>query len=392
MKIGIFTNNFTPLVNGVVVSISTFRKGLEQLGHKVFVFAPRFKGYRDEDNHVFRYPSLSLSYKAKYPIPLPTRRDTKFVQEHSLDLIHVQHPWGIASSALKLARKFSLPIVFTNHTRYEFYVDYVPPFLPKRLIIKLVERAATRYANKMDAVIAPTPGIKEYLVKNGVRESLIRVLPSGVDFSVLRNAPDANLRKRFNIPQDHKLILYFGRVGPEKNLVALLEAYKYILGKEEKTALIVAGGTKGAEAYLEFLKQSAEKLGISDKTYFTGIVAPEERGGYFREGDIFIHSSLSETQGLIMTDSMAFGVPVVAIRASGVVDIVVDGENGLMTDNSAEALAEGVLRVLRDDKLRNKLSEGAKKSAQEYTVEAVTSRLEKVYKEVLGKKDPNPLS
>jgi 1,2-diacylglycerol 3-alpha-glucosyltransferase len=386
MKVGIFTNNFTPLVNGVVVSISTFKKGLEKLGHEVFIFAPRFEGYKDKDKNIFRYPSILLTHKVKYPIPLPTRKDYKFTRKHGLDLIHTQHPWGIANSALKLARRLSLPIVFTNHTRYEFYIDYVPRLLPKRWMIKLVEGAAARYANKMDAVIAPTPGIKDYLIKNGVRESLIRVLPSGIDYSVLENALPANLRKRFNIPEDHKLILYFGRVGPEKNLVTILEAYKYVLNKGEKVTLVMAGGTKGAEAYLEFLKQSANKLGISDKVHFTGIIPPEERGGYFREGDVFIHSSLSETQGLIMTDSMAFGVPVVAIRASGVVDIVVDGENGLMTDNSPEALAEGVLRVLRDDKLRNRLSEGARKSAQGYTVEAVTSRLEKVYKEVLERR------
>jgi len=175
-------------------------------------------------------------------------------------------------------------------------------------------------------------------------------------------------------------------MGPEKNLQTILRAYKYILEKERKVTLVMAGGTKGAGAYLELLRQTTKDLGISQSVHFTGIIPPEERGGYFREGDVFIHASLSETQGLIMAEAMNFGVPVVAIRASGVVDIVVDGENGLMTDNSAEALAEGVLRVLRDDKLRDKLSEGARKSAQEYTVEAVTSRLEKVYKEILGKK------
>lgn len=386
MRIGIFTNNFTPLVSGVAVSISTFRKGLEALGHEVFIFAPQFRGYKDEDSRVFRFPSISVNYKAKYPIPLPTRKAERFIKEHQLDLIHAQHPWGVASSALKLARKLSLPILFTNHTRYEFYVDYVPPLLPKRLAIRLVEEMAARYANKTDAVIAPTPGIKEYLIKNGVREELIRILPSGIDFSILKNAPDARLRERFNIPRSHKLILYFGRIGPEKNLITLLEAYKYILSQEEKTVLVVAGGTKGAEAYLELLKRSAEKLGIARNTYFTGIVAPEERGGYFREGDVFIHSSLSETQGLIMTDSMAFGVPVVAIRASGVVDIVVDGKNGLITDNNSQALAEGVLKVLRNEQLRDKLSKGAEESAQEYTVEAVTRRLERVYKEVLRNK------
>jgi glycosyltransferase involved in cell wall biosynthesis len=383
MRIGIFTNNFTPLVNGVVVSISTFKKGLEKLGHEVYIFAPAFRGYNDTDKNVFRYPSIPLAYKAEYPIALPTRRDEKFAKEHGLQLVHAQHPWGVGRSALRLAQNLSLPVIFTNHTRYEFYVDYVPPLLPKHLVIKLVERAAAGYANQTDAVIAPTLSIKEYLIKNGVREPLIHILPSGIDFSVLKSAPPANLRKRFDIPADHKLILYFGRVGPEKNLPVILEAYKYISSKESKTTLVIAGGTKGAETYLEFLKQSAAKLGIAEKVYFTGIVPPEERGGYFREGDVFIHSSLSETQGLIMTDAMAFGVPVVAIRASGVVDIVRDGENGLITDNSTQALAEGVLKVIKDSNLHKRLSEGAEKSAQEYTTEAVSIRLERIYKEVL---------
>ncbi|OGY56744.1 MAG: hypothetical protein A2Y84_01530, partial [Candidatus Colwellbacteria bacterium RBG_13_48_8] len=347
-------------------------------------FAPRFRGYRDKDDHVFRYPSLSVGYKAEYPLPLPTWRDAEFARAHKIDIVHAQHPWGIGHSALKLAKKLSVPIVFTNHTRYEFYVDYVPPLIPKRLMIRLVEGAAARFANKTNAVIVPTLSIKDYLIKNGVKESLIHILPSGVAASDLKNAPDANLRERYGIPGDHKLLLYFGRVGPEKNLPTILEAYKRIIEKEEKVTLVMAGGTKGAEAYLEFLKKYAEKIGISDRVHFTGIIPPEGRGGYFREGDIFIHSSLSETQGLILADAMVFGLPIVAIRASGVVDLIVDGENGLMTGPGPDELADGVLRVLREEGLREKLSEGAKKTAQGYTIEAVTKRLENIYKDLLA--------
>ncbi|KKU19558.1 MAG: Glycosyltransferase [Candidatus Nomurabacteria bacterium GW2011_GWA1_46_11] len=378
MRIGIFTNNYKPIASGVTVSIDDFREGLKKLGHNTFVFAPNFPGYRDQDKDNFRYPSASITRKTKYPIPLPSKRAQDFFEEKHIELVHSQHPWGVGRYGLKLARRFGVPVIFTNHTMYPLYIDYLPKILPRKILMELVERSAIRYANKTDAVIAPTESIKEYLVGKGVKVP-ISVVSSGVDKEVLDKAPAANLRKRFSIPRDHTLLLNLSRVGPEKNLPTILEAYERVLKKFPKTSLVFAGGG----AFLEALKEIASSMGLGKKVFFTDVVQVEERGGYFREGDIFVHSSLSETQGLVIVDSIMVGVPVVAIRANGVKDVIEDGVSGLLTENSAEALAAGVIKLMKDKKLRAKLAKGARERAKKYTIEVTSKKLEEVYKKVL---------
>ena len=374
MRIGIFTNNYRPIVSGVTVSVDNFREGLERLGHNVFIFAPKFSGYSDQNKNNFRYPSLPIANKAKYPIPLPSRAARDFFKSKRIELIHSQHPWGVGKSALNLARRFRVPIIFTNHTMYPLYIDYLPKILPRNVLMGLIERSAIRYANKTDAVIAPTESIKEYLTQKGVRVP-IYVVSSGVDREVLDHAPSANLRERFNIPKDHVLLLNLSRVGPEKNLPIILEAYREVIKEFPRVTLVFAGGG----VFLEELKKIASNMGLGKRVFFTDLVQLEERGGYFREADIFVHSSLSETQGLVIVDSLMVGVPVVAIDANGVRDIIEDGKNGLLTQNSKEALAQGILRLLRDTKLRAKLAKGASESAKQYTISATSEKLETVY-------------
>ena len=378
MRIGIFTNNYRPIVSGVTVSIDDFREGLEKLGHNVYIFTSKFGGYEDQNKNNFRYPSILIANKAKYPIPLPSRKAKDFFQDKKIELVHSQHPWGIGRYALRLARNLGVPIIFTNHTIYPLYIDYLPKILPRKIFVKLIEKSAIRYANSTDAVVAPTESTKEYLIAKGVKAP-IYVVPSGVDKRVLDRAPAANLRKRFNIPSDHTLLLNLSRVGPEKNLPTILEAYKRVFEKFPEVSLVLAGGG----IFLEKLKRMASDMGLSEKVFFTDVVQMEERGGYFREGDIFVHSSLSETQSLVIVDSLMVGVPVVAIEANGVRDVIKNGENGLLTKNSAESLAQGILKLLKDKKLRAKLARGASESAKKYTIETTSTTLEAVYKKVL---------
>ncbi|MEX2053948.1 MAG: glycosyltransferase [Candidatus Colwellbacteria bacterium] len=379
MRVGIFTNNYKPIVGGLTVSISNFRKGLQDLGHQVHIFAPQFNSYKDKEDHIFRYPSARTKYKTEFPVALPSSKDEKYFKENKIELIHSQHPWVVGRYGLKLAKRFNIPIIFTNHTMYSQYVDYLPKLLPRRLAMYFIEKSAIRYANKTNAVIAPTPGVKEYLLGKGVKRP-IYIVPSGVEQESLRSAPPANLRERFKIPEDHKLLLNLSRVGPEKNLPLILEAYKRALVEYPNISLVMAGGG----AYLETLKEKAKEMGLESRVFFTGQVDMDKRGGYFKEGDVFVHSSLSETQGLIMVDSMAVGVPVVAVKAQGVVDVVEDGKSGLLTGGSADDLAKGILRLLRDDELRKRLSRGALQRAGEYTIEKTSKKLEEVYREVLS--------
>ncbi|PIR98615.1 MAG: hypothetical protein COT88_00575 [Candidatus Colwellbacteria bacterium CG10_big_fil_rev_8_21_14_0_10_41_28] len=378
MRVGIFTNNYIPIISGVATSVTNFRKGLENKGHEVYIFAPEFKEYEEKDERIFRYPSAPFQYKAKYPVPLPSRTDEQFIKEMGIELIHSQHPWGIGRSAMRLSRKHKLPIVFTNHTMYGAYVDYLPPVLPRNWMVSLIEKSAVNYANKADAVIAPSKSIKQYLEHVGV-SSPISPVPSGLDFIKLKKSPKIDLRKIYKIPQDNKIIINVSRIGPEKNLPIILKAYKRILEKENKVSLVMVGGG----TFLNELKLIASRMGLSEKIIFTGLIDPEEIGGYYREADIFIHASLTETQGLVMAEAMAFGLPVVAVKATGVVDIVEDGVNGYITPETPKALEEKVLGTIYDDQKMKKLSGGALKTAEKYSISSTTDNLIKVYRSVL---------
>jgi len=163
MRIAIFTNNYLPHPYGVPNSIESFRKVFEALGHQVFIFAPRWPGYADENPNVFRYPALNLSYKIKFTLAIPYSQKIDAIMEKlDLDIIHSQHPNLLGSAAMKWAKKKNIPLVFTWHTLYDQYAHFVP-LVPKKLAAWWIIREARLYANKCDAVITPTPFVAEII-------------------------------------------------------------------------------------------------------------------------------------------------------------------------------------------------------------------------------------
>lgn len=378
MRIGIFTNNYAPIISGVTTSILNFRKGLEAEGHDVFIFAPEFKGHEETDRRVFRYPSAPFEYKAKYPVPLPSITDKEFLEKAKLDIIHSQHPWGVGATGYRLARKNNIPIVFTNHAMYGVFIDYLPPVLPRNMTVDFIESSAVRYANKVDAVISPTESIKQYLRHVGVKNK-IHTVPSGFDAEKLNKDPDFDLRKKYKIPKEHKILMNVSRIGPEKNLPTLLRAHRRVIEKEPETTLVIVGGG----VFLNELKALASRIGIEDKTVFTDTVQLEDVGDYYKQADIFVYSSVKDAQGLVMVEAMATGLPVIAAKATGVVDLVKDGVNGYITVDTPKGLADKILLLIQEEAKLKKLSAGALETSKAYTIPETTEKLLKVYNSIL---------
>lgn len=159
MKIGIFTNNYLPNPYGVSSSVESFRKEFERMGHEAFVFAPKWKGYRDKNPRVFRYPAIETSIKIKFPLAIPySLKIHKILKDLNLDIIHSQHPNLLGGAAARWACKYNIPLVFTWHTLYDQYTHFVP-FVPKKIAMRWVIRNAVKYANRADAVVTPTPSV-----------------------------------------------------------------------------------------------------------------------------------------------------------------------------------------------------------------------------------------
>lgn len=376
MKIAIFTNNYLPNPYGVSGSVESFRKEFERLGHEIYIFAPRWKGYKDENPRVFRYPSIETNIKIKFPIAVPySGKISKILENIDLDVIHSQHPNLLGSAAARWAKKKKIPLVFTWHTLYDQYAHFFP-LVPQKLAAWLAIRNARNYANKCDAVITPTPSVKDIIKKWGVTNKNIFAIPTGVEEEQFADPDRASVRKKYNIADDEILLFVMTRLTAEKNMEFLTDVAIGILKKNKETKLMICGDGDLKDRLFE----KVENAGLGDKVIFVGIVSDSEKKNYYAAGDIFVYASKSETQGMVLTEAMYSGLPIVAVRATGVKDIVEDGQAGFLVRETKKEFADAVQRLIDDADLRRKFGEEAKRVAQsKYTSSVCAENMLKVY-------------
>lgn len=383
MRIAIFTNNYLPNPYGVSGSVESFRKEFEKLGHEVFIFAPRWKDYKDENLNVFRYPSLDIEIKIKFPLAIPySRKISKVLENLDLDIIHSQHPNLLGSAAMRWARKKKISLVFTWHTLYDQYAHFAP-FIPRKLVAWWAIRNAINYANQCDAVITPTPSVIEIIKKWGVLNKNIFSVPTGVEEEQFSGPDREKIRKKYNVRDDEILLFVMTRLTAEKNVEFLAEAVLEILSENSSTKFMICG-----EGNLkEKLVNLTMKRGLADRVIFVGIVPDEEKKNYYAAGDIFVYSSKSETQGMILTEAMYSGLPIVAVRATGVKDIVEDSRTGFLVSENKREFGEAVEKLIDDENLRKSFSEEARHVAREkYTSSVCAKKMLEVYEKAIKEK------
>jgi len=385
MRIAIFTNNYLPNPYGVSGSVESFRKEFERLGHEVFIFAPSWKGYQDKNPNVFRYPSIDIKLKIKFPLAIPySQRVDKIIEELKLDIIHAQHPNLTGSAAARWARKKNIPLVFTWHTLYDQYAHFVPFFVPQKLAAWWTIRNGKNYANQADAVITPTPSVVQIIKNWGVTNKNIHSIPTGVEENEFQNPDRDKIREKFGVKDDEILLIVLTRLTAEKNVEFLLECAIEVLKKNQRVKFLICG-----EGDLEdSLRLRAKKSGFGERIIFTGIIPDEEKRNYYASGDVFVYASKSETQGMILTEAMYAGLPIVAVRATGVRDIVEDGETGFLVSEDKKEFGNAVEKLIRDENLRKKFGEAAKGVAREkYTSSICVQKMLRVYENAIKAKN-----
>jgi 1,2-diacylglycerol 3-alpha-glucosyltransferase len=384
MRIAIFTNNYLPIVSGVTRSIEGYRKRLENQGHKVYIFAPKYSGYTDKGRNVFRYPAVNIKYKVSYPLAIRqagTIRAEKEIREFCPDIIHSQHPTVLGTEAIKFSKRLRVPIIFTYHTLYEKYLHYIP-LIPDWTLKKAVSLQASRYCNKCDGVIAPTGEIKKMLFGRGVNVP-IQVIPSGIEIEKFRKGDRERIRKKYDIRDNEVLLLCVSRLAKEKNLKLLLKAFQKLSLKIDTVKLMLVGGGHATGS----LKKLAVELGIEQKTIFPGLVGLDEIQDYYLAGDIFVYSSMTETQGMIVTEAMAAGLPVVAVNATGSRDVVIDGKTGYLAENNIPDFSNKIEKLIEDGELRKKFSKAALVESEKYDVSVSTKNLLEFYEKTIRECD-----
>ncbi len=283
MKIGFFADAYKPTINGVVKSMASFKKGLEDMGHEVYVFAPKRPKFKDKEKNVFRIGSIKLPSNSDYRMCLPLFNSSiKVIKD--LDVIHAHHPFMIGRYAYFFAEFYNKPLVFTHHTQYERYCHYVPfeQHITKMMALWLVKE----FANNCDCVIAPSKSIRSLIKKRGIK-SRIEVVPTGIDLNMFKKADPKMLRNRYKIPKEKKILLYLGRLAKEKNVELVIDAFKIVKEKMPDTCLFIAGS--GDEE--EFLKKRAAENNVSGDVFFCGKI--RNVFDFYSSADLFVFGSSS---------------------------------------------------------------------------------------------------
>jgi glycosyltransferase involved in cell wall biosynthesis len=358
VRVALFTNNYLPFCGGVTVSVETLRRGLEARGHEAWVFAPRFPGAVDTNPRIVRYPSVPASTYPEFSLAIPyAPRLARRIRALDFDVFHAHHPFLLGPAARRLARDLDRPLVFTYHTRYDKYAHYVPF---RRSFVEAAARAlSARFADRADASIAPSAVLRDELRARGV-QAPIAVVPTGVDLARFSPGDQSAARRARGLDEQALVVLYVGRLDREKSVDRVLAAFERIAGTIARARLVLVG--QGTQA--DGLRRIAAGLKAADRMTFAGMCPHEDLPLYYRAADLFLFASETETQGLVLAEAAACGLPAVVVDAPGCAEVVHDGDTGVLTKGDAAALAEAAIGLLVDPARRSTMGSRARRLAE----------------------------
>lgn len=380
LRIGMFSESFHPVQNGVTTSVRTLIAELRKHGHHVWVFAPEHQDQPEHETNVMRFPSFVTQFNPEYPLVYPFLPRIKLasqIERLKLDVIHTHTPFVLGLTGADLAIRNGIPLVSTYHTLYSEYSHYVS-FLPEAFTQGVLEAFLPWYYNRCSTVICPSRVAMDHLQASGVDRPMA-VIPTGIPMPLQGDIDDraiANVRSRLSVDAATPLLLYAGRLAPEKQIPWLLNAFVRIAESVPEVVLAVAGGG----TMLEELIELASSMGIADRTRFLGPVPRCEMDPIYAAADLFVFPSPSETQGLVIGEARAAGTPAVVIDAGGAPETVQNGVDGFrIAEGDLEGFAACVVNLLRDRKLLKQISVNALRSAEEHTPDRMTLRILDVY-------------
>lgn len=380
MNIGFFSEVYKPVINGVVYSMQSFRKGLEQKGNKVYIYTTGYRGYKEKDPKIFRCPILSLKLGYGLAIASKILYSKKAMQVmDSLDIVHAQHPYAVGGFGMKMAKQRGIPVVLTSHSQYEQFSHYVP--LNQKFVKHAIRNGVKKFANKCDCIIAPSPSIKKILKNHYKIKTRIEVVPNGIDLGLFRIKDGKGIRKKYKLIKG-KTLLYSGRLSKEKRVDFLLKAMNLIIKKEPEAKLLVAGDGPDRQRLQKMIKKNK----LQENVILTGFVPYKDMPRYYCAADLFVTGSKSEVHPLTIIEAMATGAVPVAVKAPGSKDIMKNNFDGILTKDEHSAFAKQILILLNDKRKIKQMQQNAKKTAEKYSIPETTKRLLTLYTSLIKEK------
>ena len=382
MNILMMTNTYLPHIGGVARSVEAFSRYYQEHGHKILIIAPEFPQMPINEENVVRIPAIQHFNGSDFSVVLPIPHFLgEEIDTFEPDIVHSHHPFLVGSTARLVANTYNLPLVFTHHTMYEQYSHYVPGDAEtlQRFAVKL----ATSYANMCDQVFAPSESIHVILTTRGVQVP-IEVVPTGVDIDEFSQGSGLGFRDMLGIDKNAFVVGHLGRLAPEKNLTYLSEAVVKFMKNEPRAHFLLVGKGNSEQA----LRQSFELAGLTSRLHHIGFLEQPFLSSAYQAMDVFVFSSQSETQGMVLTEAMAVSTPVIALDAPGVREVVSDGNNGrlLSCDTTSEEFAD-VLQwfFTLSEEQQHIIRQTARRTAESYSLETCAQKALEKYQSLLGK-------
>ena len=384
MRIGIFTDSYTPFINGVTTSVLMLKKGLEKKGHTVYVVTVNNENMKyklEEKGKILRLPGIPTGiydYRLTGIYPL---KAINIIKKWNLDVIHCQTEFGVGTFARIIAKQLSIPLVHTYHTMYEDYIHYITKGYFNRTGKKIVEYLTLFYCDKTATELVEKKKKAYELFKEKYKvDRNVYIVPTGIEVEkfYLENNKGLNIvkkRESLGIKRDDFVILFVGRIGSEKNVELLLTSMRYIVNNCPKAKLLIVGDGPDLNKYKTFVK----KQGLEKNIIFTGKVPWESIAEYYLISDVFTTASKTETQGLTVIEAMAASLPVVCINDESFINTVIDNLNGKIFKNK-RGYKKAIIELYNDPKELKRLSKQARVSAEMHSSKYFVESILDVYK------------
>ncbi|MCQ2978659.1 MAG: glycosyltransferase family 4 protein [Clostridia bacterium] len=391
MNIGIFTDTYTPQINGVVISIETLANGMRKKGHNVYIFSPNDPALKDmpkdkiHEEYAYRLPSVPVPFSPEHRLAVGYyKKMYKKVKNLDLDIIHTQSEFSLGILGQIYGKKLNIPVMHTYHTMWSDYAHYITRIKNEKVnmpVAKLIQKFSKTFCDHTNAVISPSEKTKEALIKYGVKKPIM-IIPTGMNLKPYKEHVPSNelkeMRKELGISDNDKVILFIGRVAEEKSIDVIINEFSKIKEQIKDVKLLIIGDGP-AKKDLEHL---AKKLHLSSDIIFAGKKPHEDIAKYYKLGDVFVNASTTETQGLTFVEAMAAGIPVVAKYDKNLTGVIKDDFSGSLFDDN-EDFSRKVIKMLSDDEYRKNIISNAEDIANEYSVENFVSKVEIAYQSLI---------
>src|ERR1043165_3803264 len=388
MRILMISDVYFPRINGVSTSIQTFRRRLHAAGHETILIAPEYPGAApDTEPNILRVPSRGVPRD-------PEDRAMKLgairalrpqIEKLEPDLVHIQTPFIAHYQGTALARALRVPVIETYHTYFEEYLHHYVPLMPRSVMRFMARRFTVSQCNVLDALVVPSHAMEQALVDYGVRCPM-HIIPTGMEMERFAGGDGGRFRTQLGIASGQPVLVHVGRIAHEKNIEFLFRIFARVVRGKPDAIFIVAGEGPA----LNSCKAYVRSLGLEQQVRFVGYLSRErELLDCYRAGDLFVFSSKTETQGLVLLESLALGVPVVSTAHMGTADIVNPQRGARVAPDDEAEFANIVVRLLDDAPRRAAMSTEARAYAATWSATAMADRLAGLYTAVIGQASRN---